>query len=70
MKSWVQKGYAVVCDSHGYPLLHDFVTTKWEAESKLKEAMEYPEHLRVNIQIVPAEIAFSFPTKEQDSDEG
>ncbi len=58
--SWQQDGFLVLSDA-GVPLYHGFFTTRWEADSKLKEVQALPEaELKYGATVVPARLWFDW----------
>jgi hypothetical protein len=60
VSDWTQRGFALISDvpTTGMPFLHSFLLSQHDAESSFRGAQILPDHLRVNLRIVEAELHF------------
>jgi hypothetical protein len=65
-RTWTQEGFAVVSDANGLPLVHDWHSARWMAESRVRMiTTELPEHLRKNLTIISATMRYEWPNTER-----
>jgi hypothetical protein len=61
-RQWNQKGFIVVSDGNGLPMIHEWHPAQWMAESRVRQLTALlPAHLCKNMTVEKAMMKFEWP---------